>query len=82
MQMQSIETADEVYQAFRSNTRAGLEIGSLVVGGYEAVRGVMALNRLLRGSAQASHVMGSLVGEGMKRSKQNPIHKIPQLEGK
>ena len=38
----------------------------------------MALNRLLRGSAQSSHVMGSLVGEGMKNFfPKNPKDLLP-----
>lgn len=37
MDMLSIDESDAVYQSFRFKTTLGLEIGSLVVGGYEAV---------------------------------------------
>ena len=48
MDMLSIDESDTVYQSFRSKTTIGLEIGSLVAGGYGAVKGVMAFNKLAK----------------------------------
>ncbi len=44
----SIDHFDAIYQSFRSKTTMGLEVGSLVAGGYGAVKGVMVFNRLAR----------------------------------
>ncbi len=44
----AIDESDAIYQSFRSKTTMGLEIGSLVAGGYGAVKGVMAFNRLAK----------------------------------
>ena len=48
MDMLSIDESDDIYQSFRSNTTFGLEVGSLVAGGYGAIKGVVALNRLAK----------------------------------
>lgn len=48
LDMLSIDQSDTVYQSFRSKTTMGLEISSLVAGGYGAVKGVMAFNRLAK----------------------------------
>lgn len=53
MNMLSIDESDTVYHSFRSTTTTGLEIGSLVAGGYGVVKGVMAFNRLARMPIQA-----------------------------
>ncbi|MEK7339706.1 MAG: hypothetical protein AABZ92_03205, partial [Verrucomicrobiota bacterium] len=57
MGMLSIDASDASYQSFRSKTTLGLEMGSLVAGGYGAVKGVMAFNRLARMPAQASRLI-------------------------
>jgi hypothetical protein len=48
MDMLSIDESDSLYQSFRSNTTFGLEVGSLVAGGYGAVKGIMAFNKLAK----------------------------------
>ncbi|VHO00988.1 hypothetical protein [Candidatus Rhabdochlamydia sp. T3358] len=48
MGMLSIDASDASYQSFRSKTTLGLEMGSLVAGGYGAVKGMIAFNRLAR----------------------------------
>ena len=44
----SVDQSDALYQSFRSKTTTGLEIGSLVTGGYGAVKGVIGFSRLAR----------------------------------
>lgn len=48
MDLLSVDSSDAVYQSYRSKTTVGLEIGSLVAGGYGAVKGVISLNRLAK----------------------------------
>jgi hypothetical protein len=48
MGMMAIDESNAVYRSFLSKTTMGLEIGSLVAGGYGAVKGVLAFNRLAR----------------------------------
>ncbi len=48
MNMLSIDKSDAVYHSFRSTTTTGLEIGSLVSGGYGVVKGVMAFHKLAK----------------------------------
>ncbi len=52
----SADPSDAIYQSFRSKTTTGLEIGSLVAGGYGAVKGVMAFNRLAKMPMQAARL--------------------------
>jgi hypothetical protein len=52
MGMLSIDESDAVYQSFRSKTTMGLEVGSFVAGGYGAVKGIMAFNKLAKAPAQ------------------------------
>ena len=54
MDILSVDEADAVYQSFRSKATMGLEAGSLVAGGYGAVKGVMAFNRLAKMPMQVS----------------------------
>lgn len=42
MDMLSIDESDSVYHSLRSKTALGLEVGSLITGGYGAVKGVVA----------------------------------------
>lgn len=56
MDMLSIDESDAVYQSFRSKTTMGLEVGSLIVGGYGAVKGVMSFSKLARMPAQVSRM--------------------------
>ena len=46
--MFSIDPSDSIYQSFRSKTTMGLEIGSLVGGGYGAVKGAIAFYKLMK----------------------------------
>lgn len=50
----SVNDPDERYQSIRSNTTLGLEIGSMVVGGYGAVRGIIGLNRFAKRASSIS----------------------------
>ena len=43
--------SDTVYHSFRSTMTTGLEIGSLIAGGYGAVKGIMAFNKLAKAPA-------------------------------
>jgi len=47
------------YQSFRSGTTLGLEVGSLVAGGYGVVKGVMAFKRLVKAPSQAALLIKS-----------------------
>jgi len=57
MEMMPINESSALYHSFRSKTTMGLEIGSLVAGGYGAVKGVIAFNRLARAPAQITKVV-------------------------
>src|SRR5262249_27623902 len=48
MGMMAIDESNSLYQSFRSKTTMGLEIGSLVAGGYGAVKGVIGFTKLAR----------------------------------
>lgn len=52
MDMLSIDESDAVYHSFRSTAATGLEVGSLIAGGYGAVKGVIAFNRLTKSPTQ------------------------------
>ncbi len=52
----SIDESDAVYQSFRSKTTMGLEIASLVAGGYGAVKGVVAFTKLAKMPVQITKV--------------------------
>ena len=54
MGMLAIDESDAAYQNFRSGTTLGLEIGSLVAGGYGAVKGVIGFNKLARMPVQVT----------------------------
>lgn len=56
MDMLSIDSSDAVYQSFRSKTTLGLEVGSLVAGGYGAIKGVMNFGKLAKVPAQLSRM--------------------------
>ena len=56
MDMLSIDESDAVYHSFRSTTTTGLEIGSLIAGGYGAVKGVMSFSKLAKAPAQISRM--------------------------
>ena len=63
MNLLSIDPSDTTYQSFRSGTTRGLEIGSLIAGGYGAVKGVMAFNKLAKMPVQAAKVARNLAKE-------------------
>lgn len=48
MDMLSVDESDAVYHLFRSTTTTGLEIGSLVAGGYGAVKGMIGFSKLAK----------------------------------
>jgi hypothetical protein len=55
----SVNESDSLYQSFRSNTTMGLEIGSLLAGGFGVVKGVVAFNRLARMPIQISRLIST-----------------------
>lgn len=57
MDMLSVDSSDTVYQSFHSKTTLGLEVGSLVAGGYGAVKGIIAFNKLAKAPMQASRIV-------------------------
>ncbi len=57
MDMLSIDESDSIYQSYRSKTTLGLEVGSLVVGGYGAVKGVVGFSKLARMPMQISRLI-------------------------
>ena len=56
MDMLSIDESDTVYDSFRFRTTTGLEIGSLIAGGYGAVKGAVAFTKLARAPQQVAKV--------------------------
>lgn len=60
MDMLSVDQSDTLYQSFRSKTTLGLEVGSLVAGGYGAVKGVIAFNRLAKAPLQISKIANKI----------------------
>jgi len=54
MGMMAVDESNALYQSFRSKTTMGLEIGSLVAGGYGAVKGVIGFTKLARMPVQIS----------------------------
>ncbi len=44
----AIDESDALYQSFRSKTTLGLEVGSLVAGGYGAIKSVFGFSKLAR----------------------------------
>ncbi|MGE0669383.1 MAG: RHS repeat-associated core domain-containing protein [Parachlamydiales bacterium] len=49
----SLNPNDPIYNGFRDKTTLGLEVASLITGGYAAAKGVVAFNKLAKVSAQA-----------------------------
>ncbi len=60
----SIDKSDSVYHFFRSRTTTGLEIWSLIAGGYGAVKGVMAFNKLAKAPLQISKLSRKSIAVG------------------
>lgn len=56
VRMIAVDESNTLYQSFRSKATMGLEIGSLVAGGYGAVKGVIAFNRLAKIPTQLTKV--------------------------
>jgi len=57
MGMLAVDESNAVYQSFRSKTTMGLEIGSLVAGGYGTVKGVIGFSKLARMPLQTSRLI-------------------------
>jgi hypothetical protein len=70
MGMLSVDEFDTVYHSFRSQTTMGLEIGSLVTGGYGAVKGVLAFNRLTKASIQAARLANQIRKPALLKAEQ------------
>ena len=56
MGMMGMDESDSLYHSFRSKTTMGLEIGSLVAGGYGAVKGVIGFTKLARMPTQITKI--------------------------
>ncbi len=68
MGMLGVDASDAVYHSFRSKTTLGLEIGSLVVGGYGAVKGVIGFTKLARMPTQIAKT-----AKAISRIPSNPL---------
>lgn len=77
----SIDESDAVYQSFRSKTTMGLEIASLVAGGYGTVKGVMTLNRLSRIPMQAAKLAKEVERLSFLKAEQT-LEKLETFLGK
>ena len=60
MDLLSVDPSDTVYRSFRSTTTLGLEVGSLVAGGYGAVKGVIGLRKLVKLPGQVVRISEAL----------------------
>ena len=60
MDLLSADPSDTVYRSFRSTTTLGLEVGSLVAGGYGAVKGVIGLRKLVKLPGQVVRISEAL----------------------
>lgn len=67
----SIDASDEVYQSFRSGTTRGLEIGSLLFGGYGVVRGRAGFSMFSKIPVQTSKLVKT--NDIINASKSNKI---------
>ena len=65
----SIDESNDVYQSFRSKTTTGLAIGSLVAGGYGAVKGIININKLVKLPGQDCKNLRKLLGSGIKLNR-------------
>lgn len=81
MGMLSIDASDASYQSFRSKTTLGLEMGSLVAGGYGAVKGMIAFNRLARMPIYISKIASKNSNTDLLKAR-NLIEKLEAFFGK
>lgn len=75
MGMLSIDESDAIYQSFRSNTTLGLQIGSLVAGGYGAVKGIIGFSRLARMPMQGPRIVRGIWTSTKKRTSVQNAYK-------
>lgn len=68
MDMLGIDESDSIYQSFRSTTTKGLEVVSLVAGGYGAVKGAISISKLARMPAHIARISKSI-----SRLPSNPL---------
>jgi len=84
MRMMAIDESNAVYQSFRSKTTMGLEVGSLIAGGYGAVKGVIAFSKLARMPAKIASASrkGLFLSRGAENinTGTNLTKKLSQLE--
>lgn len=67
MDLFSVDESDAVYQSFRSKTTMGLEVGSLVIGGYGAVKGVVAFSGWAKLPSQISKIVRKAGNPGFSK---------------
>jgi len=81
MDMMAIDESNSFYQSFRSKTTFGLEVGSMVAGGYGAVTGVIGFTKLARMPLGASKVLskGLYGGKSSYQAKLLKTH-LGQIE--
>jgi len=77
----SIDPSDSLYHSFRSKTTVGLEVGSLIVGGYGAVKGVIGFTRLARMPMQVSRITKNVKSSSLLKNKKI-IQQIESFLGK
>ena len=80
MDMLSIDGSDASYQSFRSKTRFGLEVGSLVAGGYGAIKGVIAFARLAKAPIHIAKIANKMGKPGLQKID-NTIKSIEEFLG-
>ncbi|MBS0653377.1 MAG: RHS repeat-associated core domain-containing protein, partial [Verrucomicrobia bacterium] len=77
----SLNPNDPIYNAFRDKTTLGLEVASLVTGGYAAAKGVVAFNKLAKMPMQIAKVP-TLVRKPTFFKAEHTIEKLETFLGK
>lgn len=72
----SVDLTDPTYSSFRSGSKTTCEIGSLIIGGYGAVRGLAGVYKLSRISTQAVRIAESALIESSYINKNILNNKI------
>lgn len=81
----SLDRTNSVYQSFRSKTTFGLEVGSFLAGGYGAVKGAIAFNRLAKMPGQitrVSKVLSTRLPKTTLANSKSWTHSINPFKGK
>lgn len=76
MGMMSVDVSDSVYQSFRSKTTLGLEVTSLVAGGYGAIKGMIGFSKLARMPAKMSKLSFLMQTTGTESSAASSLNSL------